>query len=72
MEVGTKGGEKATLVVEVLFVGGRGGAGEKDSDVFSQSRISDNEDGLSQGGGTMLALRWRFSRRASQRGRVAR
>jgi hypothetical protein len=30
------------------------------------------EEGRSQGGGRMLALRWRLRRRASQRGRAAR
>jgi hypothetical protein len=53
-------------------VWGRGGGAEKAFDSVSAPRIASSEDGCSQGGGTMLARRWRFSRRASQRGRAVR
>lgn len=52
--------------------GGRGGGGEKEGEVFSMSRIEIRDGGESQGGGRMLARRWRLRRRASQRGRGAR
>lgn len=38
----------------------------------SLSRISCKASGCSHGGGTILARRWRLSKRASQRGRAAR
>lgn len=48
--------------------GGSGGGAEKVFDSVSATRIASSEDGCSQGGGTMLARRWRLSKRASQRG----
>lgn len=49
--------------------GGRGGGGENEGVDFSRSRIEEREGGESQGGGRMLARRWRLRRRASQTGR---
>lgn len=48
--------------------GGRRGGDENLFDSVSATRIASSEEGCSQGGGTMLARRWRLSRRASQRG----
>ena len=61
-----KGGEAGMAALELD--NGRGGEGEKPSDVFSDSRIASREAGVSQGGARMLALRCRLRRRASQRG----
>lgn len=52
--------------------GGRGGGGENEGDDFSRSRIELREGGESQGGGRMLARRWRLRRRASQSGSAVR
>jgi hypothetical protein len=52
---------------------GWGGGAEKPGDVeVSVLRIDSRDEGRSQGGGRMFALRWRLRRRASQRGRAAR
>lgn len=52
------------------MLGPRVGPGEKASSCStSMSRIADKAAGCSQGGGRMLARRWRFRSRASQRGR---
>ena len=70
VEVGKKGGERSGAPI----CGGRagiGGAAEKDGDAVSSARMAVSEATLSQGGGAMLARPWRFSRRASQRGRSA-
>lgn len=48
--------------------GGWEGGGVKGVSVVSSLRIASREGGESQGGGTILALRWRLRRRASQRG----
>ena len=50
---------------------GCGGGGEKVWGDISVSclRICSREEGRSQDGGRMFARRWRFRRRASQRGR---
>ena len=55
-------------------MGGSGGGGENESliCVVSSSRISVNESGCSHCGGIMFALRWRFRRRASHKGRRVR
>ena len=65
MALGRNGGE-----MEVW--GGKGGGGEKEGVDFSRSRIELSDGGESQGGGRMLARRWRLRRRASQRGSWAR
>jgi hypothetical protein len=57
----------------VWFAEGCGGGAEKPGDVeVSVLRMDSREEGRSQGGGRMLALRWRLRRRASQSGRAAR
>ena len=58
----------------ILTEYGCGGGGENVVGEMSVSyfRIFSREEGKSQGGGRMLALRCRFRRRASQRGRGAR
>ena len=61
MALGRKGGE-------VVTCGGKDGGGENEGEDFSISRIAIKEGGESQGGGRMLARRWRLRRRASQRG----
>lgn len=48
--------------------GGSGGGGENEGKVFSVSSIAAKDWGESQGGGRMLARRWRLRRRASQSG----
>ena len=70
-----KGGvaEGKGVVVEDDF--GRGVDWEKTSRAWvlvSRSRIAESAVGCNQGGGTMSARRWRFRRRASQRGRAVR
>lgn len=69
MALGRKGGD-----VVVAAAAGSGGGGEKVSGAcsVSNSRIAVREAGWSQGGGRMLARRWRLRRRASQRGMSAR
>ena len=57
---------------EVVVCAGSGGGGENEGVFFSRSRIEEREGGESQGGGRMLARRWRLRRRASQRGRGVR
>lgn len=63
----------AARYVELLVVLGGGSEGEgvnvsvKCS--VSKERISVREEGCNQAGGRMLARRWRFRSRASQRGR---
>lgn len=71
--LGRKGGEVGRAVVVVEGAGRRGG-GEKASAEcsVSNSRMAVREAGRSQGGGRMLARRWRLRRRASQSGRSAR
>ena len=51
-----------------MLCGDNGGGGEKRADPFSVSSMDFSEAGESHGGGRMEARRWRFSRRASQRG----
>jgi hypothetical protein len=65
---------KSVCEIRELIVWGCGGGGEKARGEVSVSylRIRSRELGRSQGGGRMLALRWRFRRRASQRGKGAR
>lgn len=65
MALGRKGGD-------VVVWGGSGGAGENEGELFSSSRTEWRERGESQGGGRILARRWRLRRRASQRGRGVR
>lgn len=55
-----------------MVFGGKSGGGEKDGVEFSSFRISSREEGLSHGGGRMLARRWRLRRSANQRGRGVR
>lgn len=57
---------------ETVVCGGKGGGGEKEGEDFSVSRIDWRDGGESQGGGRILAPRWRLRRRASQRGRRVR
>lgn len=75
MEEGRKGGEIWSVGdIREVMEWGCGGGGENASGEVSVSclRILSREEGRSQGGGRMLALRWRLRRRASQRGRGAR
>ena len=65
MALGRKGGL-------VVVWGGRGGEGEKEGEEFSSERRDVRAWVVSQGGGRMLARRWRLRRRASQRGRRVR
>ena len=63
----TKGG-KIGGCVDVEEWSGSTGGGEKEADEVSRSRIAVREWVVSQGGGRIWARRWRFRRRASQRG----
>lgn len=65
---------KSVCDIRELIVWGCGGGGENASGDVSVSyfRILSRELGSSQGGGRMLARRWRFRRRASQSGKGAR
>ena len=65
--MGRKGGD--VVVVVVLEEAMMDGGGEKLVWVsVSILRILSREEGRSQGGGRMLALRWRLRRRASHSG----
>ena len=67
--MGRKGGEKKKQYgVGRVVEEEAGGEGEKEGLDFSRSRMERREEGESQGGGRMLARRWRLRRRASQRG----
>ena len=72
---GKKGAETSRAVRSRYSSEGRvvaaasGGGGEKRSSLStSMSRIAERASGLSQGGGSMFARRWRFSSKASHRG----
>ena len=52
--------------------GGIGGGEENDVEEVSTLRIASREDRASQGGGRMLARRWRFRSKASHNGNCAR
>jgi hypothetical protein len=68
---GKKGGDVGSVLFEGC--GGNRGGGEKVSACsVSWSRIAVRECVFSHGGGRMLARRWRFSSRASQRGMLVR
>ena len=72
MEEGRKGGDMLSVCEGVVRTRcGCGGGGEKVLGLTSVScfRMRSREDGRSQGGGRILARRWRFSRSASQSGR---
>ena len=51
-----------------MVFGRGGGGGEKDGVEVSSLRSASREEGVSHGGGSMLARRWRLRRRASQSG----
>lgn len=72
---GRNGGDVESVGRERVERGyGWGGGGENVKGFVSVSylRIRSREEGRSQGGGRMLARRWRLRRRASQRGIEAR
>jgi hypothetical protein len=62
-----KGGEVGSVLFEGCE-GSRGGGENVSACSVSWSRMAVRECVFSHGGGRMLARRWRFSRRASQRG----
>ncbi len=75
MREGSKGGVMLSVGSGRVVRGlGWGGGGENVCGEVSVSclRIRSREEGRSQGGGRMLARRWRLRRRASQRGMDAR
>jgi hypothetical protein len=75
VEEGRKGGEMVSVCEGTARMGyGCGGGDENPWGSISVSclRIRSSEEGRSQGGGRMLARRWRFKRRASQSGNGAR
>lgn len=72
VEEGRNGGDIVSVCEgDVRIKYGCGGGGEKVAGSISVScfKMRSREDGMSQGGGRMLARLWRLSRRASQSGR---
>lgn len=70
VDVGRNGGERSGAL-ECAGCVGSGGAAENEGLDVSSASMAVSAATLSHGGGAMLARPWRFSSRASQRGRLA-